>query len=103
MRTTIVLAALGAATFWYAASAGVITYNCKGRVVKLDDAAMTLVVDGHLYPKGHMGEGCRRFSVEATDEAGSTAELCTATKGYADLTIMAKGKKLVHVECQMKR
>jgi hypothetical protein len=44
-----------------------------------------------------LGEGCR-YNFLATAKDGTTAELCTATKGVADLTI---GHAATY-NCQMK-
>ncbi len=112
MRTTIALAALAASTFCLEAeSAEVYTYYCKGRVVavrmeNLDAMTGTIAVDGrvfsdaHLIPDSHWGDGCG-YDFQATDNDGSTVELCTLIYGYAALSIAEKGKKPVLVKCSM--
>ena len=112
MRTTIALAALAASTFSLAAeSAEVYTYSCKGRVVavlivNLDDMTGTIAVDGRVFSDAHLisdtqwSDGCG-YSFHATDNDGSTVELCTLTHGYAALTIAEKGKKPLLVKCNM--
>ena len=112
MRTTIALAALAASTFCLnAESAEVYTYYCKGRVVavrivNLDDMTGTIAVDGrvfsdaHRISDSHWSDGCG-YNFQATDNDGSTVELCTLTHGYASLTIAEKGKKPLHVKCSM--
>ena len=105
MRTTIALAALAASTFWLnvsMASAEVYTYKCQGRVVKLDDAAATIAVNGRVFANAAMIDGCK-VNYRATDKDESAAELCASTHGYATLTIAAKGKKPLHFECKMQR
>ena len=108
MRATIALAALAASTFCLnAESAEIYTYNCKGRVVTLrivnvDDMTGTVAVDGRVFSDAHLIGGCR-YNFSATDDGGSTAELCTSTRGYASLTIAEQNKKPLHVKCKMKR
>src|SRR6266436_7428713 len=103
MRTTIALAALAASTFCLnAESAEVYTYYCKGRVVavrmeNVNAMTGTIAVDGrvfsdaHLIPDTNWSDGCG-YNFKATDNDGSTVELCTLTHGYAVLTITEKGK-----------
>jgi hypothetical protein len=112
MRTKIALAALAASTFCLnAESAEVYTYYCKGRVVavrmeNVDAMTGTIAVDGrvfsdaHLIPDADWSDGCG-YNFKATDNDGSTVELCTAIYGYASLTIAEKGKKPLLVKCSM--
>jgi hypothetical protein len=112
MRTTIALAALAVSTFSLnAESAEVYTYYCKGRVVavrivNLDDMTGTIAVDGRVFSDAHLisdanwDDGCW-YNFQAKDNDGSTVELCTATYGYASLTIAEKGKKPLLVKCNM--
>ena len=112
MRTTIALAALAASTFSLnAESAEVYTYDCKGRVVavrmeNVNAMTGTIAVDGrvfsdaHLIPDTNWSDGCG-YNFKATDNDGSTVELCTLTHGYAVLTITEKGKKAPLVKCNM--
>jgi hypothetical protein len=112
MRTTIALAALAAATFSLKAkSAEVYTYYCKGRVVavrmvNLDDMTGTIAVDGRVFSDAHRipdtewGDGCG-YNFKATDNEGSTVELCTLIYGYASLSIAEKGKKPILLKCSM--
>jgi hypothetical protein len=112
MRTTIALAALAASTFSLeAASPEVYTYDCKGRVVavrivNLDDMTGTIAVDGRVFSDAHLisdtqwSDGCG-YNFHATDNDGSTVELCTLTHGYAALTIAEKGKKPLLVKRNM--
>jgi hypothetical protein len=112
MRTTIALAALAASTFSLEAeSAEAYTYYCKGRVVavrivNLDDMTGTIAVDGRVFSDAHpisdtnWSDGCG-YNFKATDNDGSTVELCTLTHGYAALTMAEKGKKPLLVKCNM--
>ncbi len=112
MRTTIALAALAASTFSIKAeSAEVYTYYCKGRVVavrmeNVDAMTGTIAVDGrvfsdaHLIPDADWSDGCG-YNFKATDNDGSTVELCTLIYGYASLSIAEKGKKPLLVKCSM--
>ena len=112
MRTTVALAALAASTFCLnAESAEVYTYDCKGRVVavrmeNVNAMTGTIAVDGrvfsdaHLIPDTNWSDGCG-YNFKATDNDGSTVELCTLTHGYAVLTITEKGKKAPLVKCNM--
>jgi len=111
MRTTIALAALAATFFLEAKSAEVYTYYCKGRVVavrmmNLDAMTGTIAVDGrvfsdaHLIPDTQWSDGCG-YNFHATDNDGSTVELCTLSYGYAALTIAEKGKTPFLVKCNM--
>jgi len=112
MRTTIALAALAASTFSLnAESAEVYRYYCKDRVVavrivNLDDMTGTIAVDGRVFSDAHLiadtqwSDGCG-YNFHATDNDGSTVELCTLTYGYAALTIAEKGKKPLLVKCNM--
>jgi hypothetical protein len=112
MRTTIALAALAASTFSLnAESAEVYTYYCKGRVVavrmeNVDAMTGTIAVDGRVFSDAHLisdsnwPDGCW-YNFQATDKDGSTVEFCTATRGYASLTIAEKGKKPFLVKCSM--
>jgi hypothetical protein len=113
MRTTIALAALAASIFSLEAeSAEVYTYNCKGRVVavrmeNVDAMTGTIAVDGRVFSDAHLiwdttnwSDGCGH-NFQATDNHGSTVELCTLIYGYAVLTVAEKGKKLLQVKCSM--
>jgi hypothetical protein len=112
MRITIASAALAATTFSLnAESAEVYTYYCKGRVVavrmeNVDAMTGTIAVDGRVFLDAHLisdtnwSDGCG-YNFRATDNDGSTVELCTLTHGYAVLTIAEKGKKALLVKCNM--
>src|SRR5262249_27538196 len=56
----------------------------------------TITWRGTVFQDVTLGEGCK-YNFVATNRDGDTAELCTATKGYADLTI---GRARFY--CQMK-
>jgi hypothetical protein len=112
MRSTIALAALAASTFSLTAEgAEVYTYDCKGHVVavrmeNVNAMTGTIAVDGrvfsdaHLIPDTNWSDGCG-YNFKATDNDGSTVELCTLTHGYAVLTITEKVKKTPLVKCNM--
>lgn len=92
-------------------SAHVYIYKCQGHTVKLEltklgpehtGAGGTITLDGHVFSDVRMVEG-GRYSFRGVDQAGTTAELRTATKGYAALDIKpAKGKPL-HFELDLRR
>jgi hypothetical protein len=46
----------------------------------------TITWRGTVYQDVKLGEGCR-YNFAGVSKDGDTAELCTATKGYADLTL----------------
>jgi hypothetical protein len=102
---TILLTAVTLVSMLVTAQAETYTYMCKVgpksypvTVTTPNDDDMeggTITWRGTVFQDVKLGEGCRYNFVATKD--GVIAELCTATKGYADLTI---GRARFY--CQMK-
>jgi hypothetical protein len=94
MKTIITTAAILAA-ITTAAHAEAYTYMCKVGSKSYpvtvttpndDMEGGTITWRGTVYQDVKLGEGCR-YNFAGVSKDGDTAELCTATKGYADLTL----------------
>jgi len=97
---TILLTAVTLISMLVTAQAGTYTYMCKVgsksypvtvTTPSNDDLeGGTITWRGRVFQDVKLGEGCR-YNFLATAKDGTTAELCTATKGVADLTIRPRG------------
>ena len=87
------------------AMAGTFTYRCEhGESVTLDTTANTITWRGHvfsLHEADYNPDVCAKDMYQGTDSAGSTATLCTATQGAANVDITSPERHFV--SCQVKR
>jgi hypothetical protein len=90
-------------------TADVYIYECQDHTVKLEltkfdhtGASGTITLDGRVFYDARMVEG-GRYSFRGVDRAGTTAELLTATKGYAALDIKPVKGKPLHFELDLRR
>jgi hypothetical protein len=109
--TKTLLIAIALVSMLVTAQAETYTYMCKDgsktypvkvttpnerRTADDDMEGGTITWRGTVYQDVKLGEGCRYNFVATKD--GETIEVCTATKGYADVTL---GRARFY--CQMKR
>jgi hypothetical protein len=94
MKTIIIAAAILAAitatahaeAYTYMCKVGSKSYPVTVTTPNDDMEGGTITWRGTVYQDVKLGEGCR-YNFAGVSKDGDTAELCTATKGYADLTL----------------